>query len=178
LNFIEFEIGSYVLVEHVQNKLRRGPNDKLLPFLKGPYKVIGVNGNVYRLRNLVTQRERDYHVKRLHEYNYDPMTISPLKVACKDGGDIFPIETIERISGSVDRKDSLRFLVKWIGYENPTWEPWKNIRNTIAMRDFLMKQKNKKYHQLIPKNIRYYDSDEEEEEEEEEKAGLLLGEAV
>ena len=41
-----------------------------------------------------------------------------------------------------------------------------------------MKQKNKKYHQLIPKNIRYYDSDEEEEEEEEEKAGLLLGEAV
>ena len=29
----EFDIGTYVLVEHRQNPLRRGPSSKLLPFL-------------------------------------------------------------------------------------------------------------------------------------------------
>ena len=37
----EFEIGSYVLAEHRQNPLRRGPKSKLLPFLRGPLKIIG-----------------------------------------------------------------------------------------------------------------------------------------
>jgi hypothetical protein len=69
IEITEFEVGSFVLVEHVQNKLRRGPDSKLLPFLKGPMKVVQRKNDVYTLRNLVTQREKDYHVKRLHRYN-------------------------------------------------------------------------------------------------------------
>jgi hypothetical protein len=36
----EFEVRSFVLVEHVQNKLRRGPDSKLLPFLEGTVNVV------------------------------------------------------------------------------------------------------------------------------------------
>jgi hypothetical protein len=64
---------------------------KRLPFLKGPMKVVQRKNDVYTLRNLVTQREKDYHVKRLHPY-YDPNTISPLRATCKDDGERYPIE--------------------------------------------------------------------------------------
>ena len=38
-----FDDGSYVLVEHRHNSLRRGPKSKLLPFLRGPMLVKGHN---------------------------------------------------------------------------------------------------------------------------------------
>jgi len=133
-NFTEFEVGSYVLVEHLQSNLRRGPQSKLLPFLKGPMKVISVNGDIYTLRNLITRRDKNYHVKRLHNYLYDPMTINPLKVACKDDGSQFQVEFIEKMKGRINgKKQDLKFLVHWIGYDNPTWESRNNVRNTFAL---------------------------------------------
>jgi hypothetical protein len=57
----EFEIGSYVLVEHVQSNLRRGHKSKLLPFLKGPMKVMAKRGDCHTLRNLITRRDKDYN---------------------------------------------------------------------------------------------------------------------
>jgi hypothetical protein len=54
-DFTEFPIDSYVLVEHVGSTLRRGPKSKLFPFLKGPMKVISVNGDKYNLRNLINK---------------------------------------------------------------------------------------------------------------------------
>jgi hypothetical protein len=98
IEITEFEVGSFVLVEHVQNKLRRGPDSKLLPFLKGPMKVINRRDDIYTLRNLVTNREKDYHVKRLHQYHYDPNTISPLKAACKEDTQSSGLRSIVEIS--------------------------------------------------------------------------------
>ena len=165
-SFTEFEIGSYVLVEHVHSNLRRGPRSKLLPFLKGPLKVIAVNGDVYTLRNLLTRQDKEYHVRRLHKYLYDPMTISPLKVACKDDGSQYQLEYIEKMRGRLDgKKQDLQFLVHWVGYETPTWEPWKNVHKTFALYYFL--KSNLKYQKLIPKNIKYLDSDEEVESDSE-----------
>jgi transposase InsO family protein len=172
----EFEIGSYVLVEHIQSNLRRGPKSKLLPFLKGPMKVIAKRGDRYTLRNLVTRRDKDYHVKRLHEYNHDPQTLSPLKVACKDSGEEFQVEFIERMKGQPNgKKETLQFLVHWLGYDEPTWEPWKNIRHTYALYHFLINQNDRRYHQMIPKNIKYQDSDDEVESDEGEGEADSLG---
>jgi hypothetical protein len=166
-NFTEFEIGSYVLVEHVQSNLRRGPQSKLLPFLKGPLKVVGVNGDIYTLRNLLSRRDKEYHVKRLHRYLYDPMTINPLKVVCKDDGSQYQVEYIEKMRGRLDgKKQDLHFLVHWVGYDQPTWEPWRNVHKTFALYYFL--KSNPKYQKLIPKNIKYLDSDEEVESDAEE----------
>ena len=64
-NFTIFPINSYVLVEHVMSNLRRGPKSKLLPFLKGPMKVVSNDGDKYKLRNLITRKDKDYHVSRL-----------------------------------------------------------------------------------------------------------------
>ena len=59
----DFEIGSYVLVEHRHNSLRRGPRSKLLPFLKGPMRVLNKKENEYTLQDIVSMREYDYHIK-------------------------------------------------------------------------------------------------------------------
>jgi hypothetical protein len=43
-------------------------------------------------------------VKRLHQYHYDPNTISPLKAACKDDGERYPIERIEKYRGNFQKR--------------------------------------------------------------------------
>ena len=43
----EVIINSSVLVEHRHNFLRRGPKSKLLPFLKGPMRIINAVDNTY-----------------------------------------------------------------------------------------------------------------------------------
>jgi hypothetical protein len=150
-NYTEFGVGTLVLVEHV-NQLRRGPQSKLLPFLKGPYKVLSVDRDRYTLRNLITMREKDYHVKRLHKYLYDPQTLNPTMVACKDSGEQFLVESIQSIRGRIEgKKEQLQFLVKWIGYDTPTWEPWKNIRHTIALYNFLLNHKDQKLKKINSK---------------------------
>jgi hypothetical protein len=49
----EFEVRSFVLVEHVQNKLRRGPDSKLPPFLEGTVNVVQRKNDVHM--------EKSYH---------------------------------------------------------------------------------------------------------------------
>jgi hypothetical protein len=73
-----------------------------------------------------------------------------------------------RMKGSFKKKESLKFLVHWIDYQEPTWEPWGNVRNTFALYNVL---KEKNLDHLIPKNIKYADSDEEWESEGEEEEG-------
>jgi hypothetical protein len=34
-------------------------------------------------------------------------------------------------------KSKLKFLVHWVGADEPTWEPWSNLKDTIAIRVFL-----------------------------------------
>ena len=166
----EFEIGSYVLVEHVTSNLRRGPKSKLLPFLKGPMKVISVNEDYYTLRNLITRKDKEYHVKRLHEFLFDPQTINPLKIACIDSGSEYMVEFIEKMKGNpTGSKENMKFLVHWVGFESPTWEPWKNVRHTYALYNFLSQQDHPKYRNLIPKNIKYIDSDDDIESDESER---------
>jgi hypothetical protein len=165
----EFPVGSYVLVEHVNN-LRRGPRSKLLPFLKGPLKVVRVQQDRYTLLNLLTGKEKDYHARRLHEYHYDPQTLNPLLAACKDDGSIYPVESISRMRGNPGgRKDGLSFLVHWVGFETPTWEPWKNVRRSVALFQYLSNHQDERCRSLIPKNVSYQglaDSSDEEEGEE------------
>jgi hypothetical protein len=130
-------------------------------------KVIYIDGDRYTLRNLITKRDKDYHVKRLHIYLYDPMTINPLKVACKDDGLQYQVEFIEKMKGRINgKKQELKFLVHWVGYDQPTWEPWRNVHKTFAL--YYFSKSNPKYQKLIPKNIKYLDSDEEVESDAEE----------
>ena len=133
------------------------------------FKLLGAEHVLrYTLFNLLTGREKDYHVRRLHEYHYDPQTLNPLLAACKDDGSIYPVDSITKMRGNPEgRKDGLSFLVHWVGFDTPTWEPWGmsadlslsiNTSAVIGMRS-------------VPKNISYQglanSSDEEEIGEEE-----------
>ena len=158
----EFPINSYVLVEHRQNALRPGPASKLLPYLKGPMRVVNVIGDKYTLQDIVTKRNKDYHIKKLREFNYDPSTIDPLQVACKDGGNFYAIDHISKIKGRAKGpKSQIKFLVHWIGYEKPTWEPWANVRKTYALQNFLTQHPDENVRNLLPRNV-VYSSDEED----------------
>jgi hypothetical protein len=57
-----YAINSYVLVEHRHNSLMKGPSSKLLPYLKGPQRVVGFSGDKYTLECLLTSTRTDYHV--------------------------------------------------------------------------------------------------------------------
>jgi hypothetical protein len=122
--------GTYVLVKYPHSTYGRGPPTKLLPFWRGPMKVEGRDGDRYRLRNLVTGKEADYHVQLLKPFLYDERVTVPLEVAIKEH-DEYLVEQImdhryaERVNG---RPRGLECLVRWVGYQEQSWEPLVNVK--------------------------------------------------
>ena len=150
----EFEIGSYVLVEHRQNPLRRGPRSKLLPFLKGPMRVIDKKDNTYTLQDIVNLKSYKYHLKNLRVFNFDPNTQDPLKYAIKDDGTMYQVDYISKHKGDPKKsKSQLWFLVHWVGYDDPTWEPWTHVRRTAQLHNYLRNHPKKPMRDLLPPNF-------------------------
>jgi hypothetical protein len=150
----DFEIGSYVLVEHRQNSLRRGPRSKLLPFLKGPMRVIAKNDNTYTLQDIVNMRQYDYHIANLRVFDFDPNTQNPLTYALKDDGSMYQVERISKHKGDAKKsKKQLFFLVHWVGYEEPSWEPWSNIRRTAKLHEYISNHTKPAVRNLLPKSF-------------------------
>ena len=121
-----FKDGEYVLAEHRHQALRRGPKSKLLPFLKGPLRVMRHNpeNGMYWLQNLVTQVVSEYHVSRLRPFLYDERTLTPLQVATADTLDEFIVEKVLTMEGDPHKpRKFLRFRIRWAGYgpEDDTW---------------------------------------------------------
>ena len=146
----EFEVGSYVLVEY-KNTFRRGPNSKLLPFLKGPLQVVNKEKSKYYLKDLITQKVKPYHVKRLTQFNFDIAKWDPLQVALRDTGNLFQVSQISGYKGKINGpKSQLFFLVHWVGYDEPTWEPWGNLRSNIKFHEYLRTHRNKSLQKLLP----------------------------
>ena len=136
----EFEAGTYVLVEYPDDGflMRPRPPHKLLTNLKGPLKVMSSVGPAYTLRD-DTSATKDLvvHVSRLREFYYDRERVNPTEVAMKDT-DQYLVEAIldhrgYTGQGSSKRSSDLEFLVKWVGYDKPEWQPWKEYyANSIA----------------------------------------------
>lgn len=75
LHHTEFPaVNSYVLVERRHNSLRKGAKSMLLPYPKGPMKVINSVGFKYFLQDIALKNNKDYHVSRLLDPElYDPL---------------------------------------------------------------------------------------------------------
>ena len=60
-----YAVADYVLVEYQPSALVKGraPN-KLLPNLRGPFRVHSSRGDRYRLTSLIDGKEKDVHLKR------------------------------------------------------------------------------------------------------------------
>ena len=146
----QFPIGSFVLVEYNDSSLKgRGPPHKLMPFKRGPYKVVNNIGTRYTLLDLITNKYEDVLLHRLHPFLYDQENLDPKEVAMRDKEE-YVIEKILDHDGTPDLKSSMKFLVKWKGYsaKHNTWEPWKSVRLVDKLHDYL---KAKGMKNLIPK---------------------------
>ena len=139
----EFKVGSYVLLEYPSDGFLMTPRppNKLMTNLKGPLQVISNEGPTYRLRDLVTTKTVFTHVSRIRDFHYDKERVNPLTVAVKDSGQFL----VERIlnhrgftgKGNQRRISELEFLVKWVGYAEPDWQPWANLHKNVLTHDYM-----------------------------------------
>ena len=147
-----FEVGQYVLIEY-PNIIRTGSTEnKLLPVLKGPAKVIRkLDDSRYRVEDLVTRRAKDYHVSTLRPYFMDlELQKAPLFYAIRDHHDYYVVERITAHRGNPRSKSKMQFQVYWTGYEEPTWEPWNKVSKTLALYQYLRNHRNASLRKITP----------------------------
>ena len=128
----------------------RAPPSKVHAPLRGPYKVVAVRtrdqrGTIYTCRNLATNKLEDFHVKLLQPYNYDQRYVDPAQAAMADE-QMFEVESIlDHIFDGKELKTNLKFKVKWVGFPNPTWEPYTEMSKVRQVHDYLRNKKMIKY---------------------------------
>ena len=84
-------------------------------------------------------------------FHYDPAMGLPADTARRDYMEFF-VEKVLEHRGDSKKATSMSFLVKWLNYDDSynTWEPWKNLRLTDALHDYL---RLNNMIRLIPKNL-------------------------
>jgi len=144
----EFPHGSYVLV-----KYRSGlPPTRLHTAWKGPLKVVNNDKSEYILLDLITNKEKPYHASDMKTFMFDPLRTDPMDIARRDYLEFF-IEKVSDIEGDPKRVTTLKFLIKWLGYDDTynSWEPWKNVRDVAKLHEYLRENNLSK---IIPKKFR------------------------
>ena len=64
----------------------------------------------YTLLDLITGKEKDYHVSDMKPFVFDSALVYPLNVARRDQ------ENLDH-RGKLSQRKSLRFFVSWMGYD-------------------------------------------------------------
>ena len=100
----------------------------------GPYKITKViSDNAYQLDLGKSRAHKTVNVSFLKKYKGEVKddSISPLPI--EEEPDVYEVEEIieSRKAGR-----STQYLVKWKGYDEPTWEPQKNILDKNLIKDF------------------------------------------
>jgi hypothetical protein len=129
----EFEIGTHVLVAY-----EAGPPTRLLTRWRGPLQILRRHKSEYVLLDLVTGKEKTFHVKNMRIFNFDPLKVQPLDVARHDYDEFF-VEKVLRHKGDFRKVSTLTFEVRWLNYssEHDSWEPWKNLRHSEKLHEYL-----------------------------------------
>jgi len=161
-----FEDGSFVLVQHRHNSLRSGPKSKLLPYKAGPFQVLHrLDRGMYTLRDLISQKPKDFHVSKLSEFRYDERTPQPISVAATDSFDQFVIERVVEMKGRLKgSKKQIFFKIRWAGLTQAedTWLSWHDGFRTTAVQMFLFHHTDINVRRLGLKN---FDPDNPEDED-------------
>jgi hypothetical protein len=146
-NITEFAVDSFVLVAQ-----RTQPDTRMNTLWRGPMRVVSHHRSEYKLLDLITLKEKRYHMTQLKPFLFEPLRTDPTDVARRDYLEFF-IEDILDMRGNTSNYGALEFQVKWLNYpqENNTWEPWKNLRKTDQLHQFLLK---KNLRHLIPREFR------------------------
>jgi hypothetical protein len=136
----EFRINDYVLVAYEKDGHK--PPSKLHPILRGPCQIINKvarpEGDIYTVQHMDSNKLEDFHVKLLRPFHHDARHTNPSTVATADNL-TFEVEKILNHKFTSDKqiKSNMEVLVKWQGYDKPTWEPYANIANVGIFHDYL-----------------------------------------
>ena len=140
-----------------------------MPFLRGPLRIINISGqqgDTYTLQDIVNNKQRSYHISRIHPYDHDPSKHNPLEAAIRDE----QYHIIESITAFKEAGTKLRhlktnftFKVHWKGYDTSedSWEPYLNIKSTKVFYDYIKDNKNPRLRKLLPKNLIFTEEVEE-----------------
>ena len=144
----EYLPDSYVLV-HYRTGL---PQTRLHTNWKGPMRVIKGLNSRYALLDLITGKEKDYHVSDMKPFVFDSALVDPLDIARRDQMEFF-IEKMSDHRGKMSHRKLLQFFVSWMGYDKSydSWEPYANLRDSDHLHSYL---REKKLTQLIPSKFR------------------------
>ena len=145
----DYRPDSYVLVKYREGS---APTRLHTPW-KGPLRVISGKKSKFILFDLITNKEKEYHVTDMKPFHFDPLLTNPIDVARKDHLEFF-VESILQHKGSKgSKRTQFHFLIKWAGYDDDknTWEPYANIRDMKICHEYLQAH-NLAY--LIPKKFR------------------------
>ena len=104
----------------------------------------------YTLLDVTNKKFKHIHVSQLKASIFNPKYTDPADIARRDYMEFF-IESIVRHKGNSRRKSDMKFLVKWLNYNesHDTWEPWESLRLADALHDYL---RNHNMNKLIPRN--------------------------
>ena len=136
----EYKINDYVLVAY-ENDEHKAPS-KLHPKLRGPCQIINKvarpEGDIYTVQHMDSNKLEDFHVKLLRPFYHDARYTDPSQVATADNL-TFEVEAIlqHKFTSTKQIKSTMEVLVKWQGYEKPTWEPYANVATVSIFHDYL-----------------------------------------
>ena len=105
---------------------------------KGPMRVIKGSNFLYTLLDLITGKEKDYHVSVMKPFVFDSALVDPLDIARRDQMEVF-IEKISDHRGKLSHRKSLQFFVSWMEYDQSydSWEPYANLRDSDHLHSYL-----------------------------------------
>ena len=137
----EYLPDSYVLV-HYRTSL---PPTCLHTNWKGPMRVIKGLNSRYTLLDIITGKEKDYHLSDMKPFVFDSALVDPLDIARRDQMEFW---------GKLSQQKSLQLLVSWMGYDQSydSWEPYANLRDSDHLCSYL---REKNLTQLIPSKFRW-----------------------
>ena len=90
-----YDIGEYVLVAYPETLLGDRPPNKLMPFRKGPMKVIDKDIDAYTVLDLVTRWAEIVHLSRIFPFLYDATKVDPENIALRDREEFFVEEILD-----------------------------------------------------------------------------------
>ena len=151
----EFNVGDHVLVHRqflLTPEARDRPCDKLRPRWYGPFKIVKViNNNAFRLDLPHYMRSHSvFNVSALKHYHRNEIVgrqvEPPPPITDADG---FERYYVEKILSHRRYRHGLKYLVKWTGYPEATWEPERYLKNELG-QDL---EPLKSYKRLYPRTL-------------------------
>ena len=134
-----FSVGSTVLLRPPHDR----PLNRLAPRFLGPYKVIEKTGtNSYKVRPVTspdTDDPTDVHAERMIPFRPSD-DADPAEMLASDRPLEYLVEEIRRHRRK--RKGNtpgcFEYLVKWVGYDEVSWEPAKQFKDNSIFNNYLI----------------------------------------